>query len=350
LDFNITVTPATRTVAAGVATTYTVTITALNGFSGVITPTVAGLPAGATASFSPATITGAGASTMTVSTSSTTPAANSTLTVTGTSGPRAKASSGVTLSVTDFTIAISPASQTLTAGGGTTYTVTITALNGFTGSVPLSASGLPSGASASFSPGTIAGGGTSTMTINTSSSTAGGTTTFTVTGNSGGTPTHSASATLMVVRPLVILRPTVANPMNSLLSYANPGNAEDGNPSTFASGSPGGAQARGGEIWSGFGAGPSPRATVNLKITSAGNCVTAQAEGFAVDYSLDGGATWNTIYSMGVFGGSCTNQPQRTDVVSLSAGQDLTQVQVRARFGSFGNTTHQMYDSWIEAQ
>jgi len=78
--------------------------------------------------------------------------------------------------------------------------------------------------------------------------------------------------------------------------------------------------------------------------------VTAQAEGFAVDYSLNGGATWTTIYSMGVFGGSCTNQPQRTDVVSLSAGQDLTQVQVRARFGSFGNTTHQMYDSWIEAQ
>jgi len=108
--------------------------------------------------------------------------------------------------------------------------------------------------------------------------------------------------------------------------------------------------AQGGEIWGGFAAGPSPRTTVNLKITSAGNCVFAQAEGFAVDYSLNGGASWTTIYSMGVFGGVCTNQPQRTDVISLSAGQDLTQVQVRARFDSFGNTSHQMYDIWIEAQ
>ncbi len=349
LDFTIAVTPATQTVVAGGSTAYTVTTTALNGFSGTVTPTVAGLPAGTTASFSPAVITGAGTSTMTVTTSSGTPAANSTLAVTGTSGVRAKTAAGVTLSVTDFSITVAPASQTVTAGGGTSYTVTVTALNGFTGNVPLSISGLPSGTTASFSPTTIAAAGTSTLTVTTSGATPSGTTNFTVTGNNGGAPVHSTSATLVVVPPLVTLRPTVDTPVNSI-PYANPANAQDGNAGTFASGVPSGAQGRGGEIWSGFGAGPGTRTVVNLKITSAANCVVFQADGIALDYSLNGGASWNTIYSMGVFGGSCTSRAQQTDVISLSAGQDITQVQVRARFASLGNTSHQVYDAWIEAQ
>jgi hypothetical protein len=251
--------------------------------------------------------------------------------------------------VTDFTISISPATQTVTAGGGTSYTVTATALNGFTGNVPLSIAGLPSGTTSSFTPATIAGAGTSTLTVNTTGATPGGTSTLTVTGNSGGTPAHSTSATLVVVPPLVTLRPTVDTPVNGL-PYANPANAQDGNAGTFASGVPAGTQSRGGEIWSGFDAGPGSRTVVNLKITSAGNCVFGQAEGFALDYSVNGGATWTTIYSMGIYGGACTSRAQQTDVVSLSAGQNLTQVQVRTRFTSFGNTSHQVYDAWIEAQ
>jgi hypothetical protein len=254
----------------------------------------------------------------------------------------------VTLSVTDFSIAIAPASQTITAGGSTTYTVTVAALNGFTGSVPLSNSALPTGATATFSPATITGAGTSSMMVTTSGATPPGTSSFTVTGNSAGIPTHSASATLVVIPNLVILRPTVDTPVN--IAYANPANAQDGNASTFASGVPSGAQGHGGEIWSGFGAGPSPRTLVNLKITSAANCVVFQADGIELDYSLNGGATWNPIYVMGIFGGSCVNRAQQTDVISLAVGQDLTQVQVRALFSSIGSTSHQVYDAWIEAQ
>jgi hypothetical protein len=52
--------------------------------------------------------------------------------------------------------------------------------------VSLSASGLPSGASATFSPTTIAGGsGSSTMSVTTSSTTPTGTYTLTITGTSG---------------------------------------------------------------------------------------------------------------------------------------------------------------------
>jgi len=136
----------------------------------------------------------------------------------------------------------------------------------------------------------------------------------------------------------------------AFLSYINPANAQDGNPGTFANGPLGGGfMGRSGEIWSGFAAGPSPRSTVTLKISSAANCgsTTDQVELY---YSLDAGATWNTIYSMGVSGGSCFNRPLQTDVFSLSVGQDLTRVQVKGLFNSPGTSSHQVYDAWIEVQ
>src|SRR5262249_4219919 len=48
----------------------------------------------------------------------------------------------------DFSISATPASQTVTAGNGASYTATIGALNGFAGAVNLGVSGLPSGATA----------------------------------------------------------------------------------------------------------------------------------------------------------------------------------------------------------
>jgi hypothetical protein len=97
----------------------------------------------------------------------------------------------------DFTIAVSPSSQTVQAGNSTTYTVTTTASNSFNGTVTLSASGLPSGATASFSPATITGAGSSTLTVSTTGATAAGTTMFTV-GGSSGSLAHSVTATLVV--------------------------------------------------------------------------------------------------------------------------------------------------------
>jgi hypothetical protein len=200
-DFSIGAAPASQTVAAGNSTTYTVTIGALNGFTGTVTLSASGLPTGASASFNPTTITASGSSTMTVTTGTTTPAATSTLTVTGTSGAlthSATTSLVVTAApVPDFTIGASPGTQTVTAGTSTTYTVTIGALNGFTGTVTLSATGLPTGASASFNPTTVTTSGTSTMTVTTSTTTPAATSTLTVTGTSGAL-THSATTSLVV--------------------------------------------------------------------------------------------------------------------------------------------------------
>ncbi|HKD14113.1 MAG TPA: malectin domain-containing carbohydrate-binding protein, partial [Candidatus Angelobacter sp.] len=77
------------------------------------------------------------------------------------------------------------------------YTVSANALNGFTGTVALSASGLPSGASASFTPTSISGAGSSTLSVTTATSTPTGTHTLTVTGTSGSLA-HSANVTLVV--------------------------------------------------------------------------------------------------------------------------------------------------------
>jgi hypothetical protein len=97
----------------------------------------------------------------------------------------------------DFSISASPASQAVNPGNSTTYTVTIGALNGFSGVVTLSASGLPAGSSTSFSPTTITGSGTSTMTVSTGTNTSLGTSMLTVTGTSGGLA-HTAAVNLTV--------------------------------------------------------------------------------------------------------------------------------------------------------
>ena len=85
----------------------------------------------------------------------------------------------------DFSLAAAPGSQSVAAGGNTAYTATVTAQNGFAGSTGFGASGLPTGATASFSPTTVTGTGSSTMTVTTSANTPVGSSTLTITGTSG---------------------------------------------------------------------------------------------------------------------------------------------------------------------
>ena len=98
----------------------------------------------------------------------------------------------------DFTISASPASQSVDAGNSTTYTATLSALNGFSGTVNLTAGGLPSGTTASFSPSWISGSGDSILTVSTAAgSAASSSSTLSITGTSG-TLMHSATVTLNV--------------------------------------------------------------------------------------------------------------------------------------------------------
>jgi PKD repeat protein len=99
----------------------------------------------------------------------------------------------------DFTISVSPAKQTVHKGGSTSYTITITPRNGFTGQVTLSLSGQPSGASTSFSVNPVNGSTTasSTLLIGTNSTTKNGGYTLTITATGGGL-THTAAVALQV--------------------------------------------------------------------------------------------------------------------------------------------------------
>jgi subtilase family serine protease len=82
-----------------------------------------------------------------------------------------------------FTLSASPSSLSITQGNSGTSTIKVTDAGGFTGSVTLAASGLPSGVTAAF--GTNPTTGTSVLTLTASSTATAGTSTVTITGTSG---------------------------------------------------------------------------------------------------------------------------------------------------------------------
>src|SRR5579884_2855955 len=98
-------------------------------------------------------------------------------------------------SAPNFSLSASPASVSVTQGSTATSTITETASGGFTGSVTLSASGLPSGVTATF--GTNPTTSTSVVTFTASSTATLGTATVTITGTSG-TLTHTTTISLTV--------------------------------------------------------------------------------------------------------------------------------------------------------
>jgi subtilisin family serine protease len=100
----------------------------------------------------------------------------------------------------DFSISVSPASGSVTAGGSTTATVSTATTSGSAQTVTFSATGLPSGATASFNPGSVTSGGSSTLTISTSAGTPAGGYTITITG-AGSSATHTTTFSLTVTSP-----------------------------------------------------------------------------------------------------------------------------------------------------
>jgi autotransporter-associated beta strand protein len=85
-NFWLTLTPPAVAVVAGNSTNSVLKLDVFSGFSGGVALGVSGLPPGCTASFSPATVTGAGFSTLTIGTSGGTPGGTYALTITGIGG------------------------------------------------------------------------------------------------------------------------------------------------------------------------------------------------------------------------------------------------------------------------
>jgi subtilase family serine protease len=195
-DFSLSATPGSQTVTQGQTASYTVSMTPSDGFADSVAVAVTGAPG----SPSGCTLTtGTPSCTISVPTTGSTPTGTYTLAFTGTDTSNSALShtAGASLTVNapaagNFSLSISPSSRTLRTPGSTTYTVTISDQNGFTGAVNLVVSGLPAGVTGTFSanPATSS----STLTVSTTAKHR-GTVTFTVTGTSG-TLSHSASASL----------------------------------------------------------------------------------------------------------------------------------------------------------
>ncbi|HTS38219.1 MAG TPA: hypothetical protein VMH04_21275 [Candidatus Solibacter sp.] len=208
-DFSISASPGAQTITAGNSTSFTISVGAIGGFSGVVGLLESGMPAGMTVGCSPSSITGSGNCTLTVSTSSSTAAGTYTLNITGTSGTLTHSTSiAITVNAVvlpaDFTLSASPSSQSVVAGKSTAITTTVAAQNGFTGSVTLTASGLPSGITASFAPASITTSGSSTLTLTSTNTTVAGTYTLTISGKSGSL-SHTTNASLVVTEASVAL-------------------------------------------------------------------------------------------------------------------------------------------------
>jgi hypothetical protein len=198
-DFGISVTPPSQSAVQGSGTNYTVTITSANGFSDTVSFSLSGLPSGASASFTPSTVSGQGTTTLNVGTSSSTPAGSYTLTITGST---AALSHSVTVKLVvnaagDFSLSATPSSRTIVRGHSGTYTVFVSPAQGFTGSVSLKVSGVPSRVTASFNPTAITGSGSSVLTIRAGSRSHAGSYKLTITGTSGNL-VHSTSVTLVL--------------------------------------------------------------------------------------------------------------------------------------------------------
>lgn len=103
----------------------------------------------------------------------------------------------------DWTIAPTPSSATVTKGGQAQFTVQLTRVNGFTGSVALSTGPLPAGVTATFTPTTIPATSVSTQTnsaqlkLTTTTATPVGNHTIFLIGRNGNTTKYSA-VTLVV--------------------------------------------------------------------------------------------------------------------------------------------------------
>ena len=97
----------------------------------------------------------------------------------------------------DFSVSVSPSSQTIHRANSGRFTATVGADGGFTGMVSLSVTGLPSRTSASFSEASLTTSGTAVLTVRVGKHATRGTYTLTITGMSG-SASHSDTVGLTI--------------------------------------------------------------------------------------------------------------------------------------------------------
>jgi hypothetical protein len=195
--FKLAPSAASLTIAQGSVGSDTINITDSGGFAGAVTLAASGLPSGVTATFGTNPTTGSSVLSFTAGSSTSCIVGGVyPVTITGSSGSLS-ATTTILLTIATpapaFTLSPSSPSLTLTQGSSATDTISVPGTSGFTGSVTLAASGLPSGVTASF--GTNPATTSSLLTLTASSTATIGAATITITGTSGCT---TASTTILL--------------------------------------------------------------------------------------------------------------------------------------------------------
>ncbi len=190
-DFSVTASPNPLTVQQGGSTPCSVVMSGFNGFTGLGTLTVTGLPTGVTSSVIPGPFSNGTTVTFTAAAGAPVTTASVPVTVTVTSGSLSH-SVIVQLNVSpastgsgDFTIHDVQGYVYLSPGTSQTNNVDITPINGFTGSVTFSITGLPTGVTASFAPNPATTSTIMTLTAAPGAPVTSGPTILQVTGTSG---------------------------------------------------------------------------------------------------------------------------------------------------------------------
>jgi hypothetical protein len=157
-DFTVGSDQVNKKVEIGEAVQYNLTLTSLRGFAGEVSLTINNCPTGFTASFTPNVVS------LTSETAQATLKMLPTAQVkVGSYAFQVNASGGgrshdldLSLTLTDFQMVVTPATQNIRQLDGTTYTIALTALNGFDSPMSLEVEGVPRGMKASLGASQVA--------------------------------------------------------------------------------------------------------------------------------------------------------------------------------------------------
>jgi hypothetical protein len=219
-----------------------------------------------------------------------------------------------------FTLSAAPSSLSITPGGTAgTSTITVIPAGGFTGSVSLAASGLPSGVTASFNPTSTTT--TSVLSLTASNSATAGTATVTITGTSG-----SLTATTTIAL-------TITGPPNFTLSAApssltiTPGGA--GGTSTITvtdqNGFTGSVSLAASGLPSGVTASFNPTSTTTTSVLTLTASSSAAAGTATVTITgTSGSLTATTTIALTVTGATTTTTALSSSASSIPSGASVT--------------------------
>ncbi|MBI4851523.1 MAG: SMP-30/gluconolactonase/LRE family protein [Acidobacteria bacterium] len=203
--FSIDLDPINQSVSVGMSAQFTVNVISIQGFSQSVSLSATSANNQISAQFSNSSVTPGNSTMLTLNTTSTISPGDYPINIVGRAGS-ITVTQTATLSVVsggtagDFSLSLQPSSQMINAGSSTSFNIGVQAINGFADPINLNATISPNNSNVTSlitSP-IISPGATTTITINTTTSTPEGTYNITLTGISGQI-TRTANVTVSVI-------------------------------------------------------------------------------------------------------------------------------------------------------